>query len=562
MLLVLALVGCGPAAPARPEPAADGGGAPTSPKVVTIGLNEDPPGMWEVATQVGGAGGRQLLPVVSQFLAVIGADGTPHPRLLAELPSVERGTWKLLPDGTMETVWKLRPDVVWHDGTPFTAEDVIFSWQVNRDPEVPNANRETATLIAELHADGPASLVARWSTVYPYADRLADRELVPVPRHLLETSYREAKEAFLLQPYWSTAYVGLGPYRITRWDRGSAMELAAFDRYFLGRPKVDTIRVQFVPDANTMMANLHAGAVQTVLPPGGPSPEPGLLLKQAWEASGAGTVLVYPLRWSFLEAQKRNNPQPPDLADARVRRALLHALDRAELVRAVFGEYGTVADSWVQPEEPRSRVVGDALTRYPHEVPRALELLGQAGWQRGADGTLEKAGQRFAVSVRGDERVAAIVIDAWRAAGVAGEHEQFPPQLARDRAARASFSGFDINTGPTSILNVGPKFATSDIPAPENQWTGLNRGGYSNPEWDRLIQGIGVTLEEPRRLEMERQMVRIFTTDLPALPIYFGLELVPVGGGLSGVQPIRGTPHIGTILHTWNVHEWDVQPRR
>jgi peptide/nickel transport system substrate-binding protein len=452
--------------------------------------------------------------------------------------------------------------VVWHDGTPFTADDVIFSWQVNRDPDVANANSETATLITEMRSDGPHGVIAQWSTVYPYADRLSDRELVIVPRHLLETSYRDAKESFLLQPYWSTAYVGLGPYRITRWDRGSTMELSAFDRYFLGRPKIDTIRVQFIPDTNTMMANLHAGAIQTVLPPGGPTPEPGLLLKQAWESSGYGSVLVYPLRWTFLEAQKRSTAQPADLADARVRRALLHALDRTELARAVFGEYGTVADAWVQADEPRARVVGDALSRYPYDVNRALALFAEAGWQRGADGMLEKAGQRFAVTVRGDEHISAIVASSWRTTGVLAEYDTLPPQLARDRAARASFTGFDVNTGPTSILNVGPKFASTDIPAPENQWTGLNRGGYVNPQWDRLVQAIAVTLEEPRRLEMERQMVRIFTTDLPALPMYFGLELVPVGGGLTGVQPIRGSPHVGVILHTWNVHEWDVQPRR
>ncbi len=561
LALVLVLAACSPAAPPGSSPPGQGNGA-AAPKVVTISLNEDPPSMWDVATQVGGAGGRQLLPVVSQFLAMIGADGTPYPRLLAELPSVERGTWKLHPDGTMETIWRLRPNVVWHDGSPFTADDVIFSWQVNRDPEIPNMNRGTAAMITELQAQGPNSVVARWSSVYPFADRLSDRELVPVPKHLLQDSYREAKESFLLQPYWSTAYVGLGPYRITRWDRDNAMELAAFDTYFLGRPKIDTIRVQFIPDDNAMLASLYAGAIQTVLPPGAPDPEPGLLLKRAWESSGYGTVLVYPLRWSFLDPQKRNNPQPPDLVDARVRRALLHALDRPELVRAIFGDYGVVADSWVQPDEPRARVVGEAVTRYPHDPGRALELLAQAGWQRGADGTLEKAGQRFAVNVRGDERVAAIVVDAWRSVGAIGEYEQFPPQLTRDRAARASFSGFDINTGPTSILNVGPRLASTDIPTPENQWTGLNRGGYANPEWDRLFQTINVTLEEPRRLELEREMARIFTTDLPVLPMYFGLELVPVGGGLTGIQPIRATPHIGVILHTWNVHEWDVPTRR
>lgn len=559
-MLALAVAGCGPAGPPRPAAPEQGGGL-TTPKSITIALNEDPPGLWEVATQVGGAGGRQLLPVVGQFLVVIGSDGTPHPRLLAELPTVEGGTWRLLPDGTMETVWKLRPNVFWHDGTPFTPEDVIFSWQVNRDPDVPNANREVASLISELHVERDGQVTARWSAVYPFADRLSDRELIPVPRHLLDPTYREAKTAFLLQPYWSTEYIGLGPYRIAGWDRGSSMELAAFDRYFLGRPRIDTIRVQFIPDANTMMASLHAGAVHTALPPGGPIPEPGLLLKQAWEASGYGTVLVYPLRWTFLEAQKRNDPQPADLADPRVRRALQHALDRAALVQAVFGEYGTVADCWVQPDEPRFAVVRDALTRYAYDPARALGLLAEAGWQRGPDGSLEKGGRRFLVSIRGDEHVSAIVADSWRTVGVSGRLESLPAHLARDRAARASFTGFDINTGPTSIMNVGPKFASPDIPTPENHWTGLNRGGYANPDWDRLVQTIGVTLEEGRRLEMERQMVRIFSTELPALPIYFGLELVPVGGGLSGVQPIRATPHIGTILHTWNVHEWDVRPR-
>src|SRR5687768_11620251 len=121
--MVCLIAACAQPAPNRADSNAQPAAPPGVPKVVTIGLNEDPPGMWEVATQVGGAGGRQLLPVVSQFLAVIGSDGTAHPRLLAELPSLQNGTWELLPDGTMETTWKLRANAVWHDGTAFTAED-------------------------------------------------------------------------------------------------------------------------------------------------------------------------------------------------------------------------------------------------------------------------------------------------------------------------------------------------------------------------------------------------------------------------------------------------------
>jgi peptide/nickel transport system substrate-binding protein len=297
-----------------------------------------------------------------------------------------------------------------------------------------------------------------------------------------------------------------------------------------------------------------------MLPPGGPDLELGLRVKQDWEARGYGTALVYPLRWTFLEAQKRRDPAPADLADVRVRQALIQGLDRGELVRALFGELGIVADSWIQPDSPQYRALGRQLTRYSHDPQRAATLLREAGWERGPDGIMAKGGARFAVSVRGDENIVAIIADQWKSIGVDPRQDNLPPQLERDRAARASFTGFDVNTGPTSLLNAMTKFSGDYIPGPENQWTGLNRGGYANPAWDDLARSIFVTIDEARRLEAERQLVQIFSTDLPALPLYFGLETVPVGGGLTGIQPITGNPHTGTILHTWNVHEWDVRP--
>ena len=564
LLLATLCAACSPsAAPTSPAstPAAQPG-EPAAPKTISVIINEDPPNFWDVATQVGGAGGRQLLPMVHQFLVIIGADGTPHPRLLAEPPSVERGTWKVFPDGRMETTWSLRPNVVWHDGAPFSAEDLVFSWQVNRDAEIPNANRTPSALIEQMRVQDATTVMATWSEVYPFADRLGDRELVPVPRHLLESVYRGAKDTFVQQAYWSADYVGLGPYRLTRWERGSHLELAAFDRYFLGRPRIDTIHLQFIADPNTMTASLLAQAAQTVLPPGGPDLELGLQIKQDWERRDYGTALIYPVRWTFLEPQKRRDPDPPDLADRRVRQALLHALDRSELTRALFGEYGMVADVWIQPETAQYRAAEPSLTRYPYDPSRARALLEEAGWRRSADGALEKGvGRRFGVSIRGDEQVVAIVADQWKALGVVPRHEILPPQLQRDRAARASFTGFDVNTGPTGLLSVVTKFGSEYVPTPENQWTGLNRGGYANPQWDELARSIFVTLEETKRQEAERELVRVFSSDLPALPLYFGLETVPVGGGLSGIQPIQGTPHTGTILHTWNVHEWDVRAR-
>ncbi len=568
-LLVIAVVlvtACAPSPAQTPGagPASDRPSGLQGPKVVTVAINEDPPSFWEVAVGGGGnGGGRALLPAVNQFLAIVGADGTPHPRLLAELPSIERGTWRVAADGSMETVWRIRPDARWHDGTPFTPDDVIFSVELNRDPEVPNSNRAGVAPIVRMEATNGTDVLVTWSQIYPFADRLADRELMPVPKHLLEATYRESKEALINRSYWNVDYVGLGPYRIGRWERGSFMELTAFDGYFLGRPKIDTIRVQFIADENTLVANLLSRTVQAALPPGGGSFEPLDMVRRDWEASGYGTALSNSEFWTFIETQKRN-PQPADLNDPRVRRGMLHALDRASIVSVLYGERGIVGDSWLHPDSPRYGRLSSAITRYSYDPRRASELLAEAGWRPGSDGVLEKDGQRFNLKVRvtSDERIGLIFIDNWRAVGIAGEVDELSLQAQRDRMLRATFTGVDGTSNPMTLLAVQRRFSTSSIPTQDNAWTGVNRGGYSNPEWDALAEAALVALEESRQLEIEERLLRIMTNDLPGLPLTYNIQLTPVGGGLTGVERIRGVPHTGTILYAWNIHEWDLRTGR
>jgi peptide/nickel transport system substrate-binding protein len=566
IVAILLSVACTPA----PRPAPRGGPASErpatsqTPKIINVAINEDPPSFWEVAVGGGGnGGGRALLPAVNQFLAVVGADGTPHPRLLAELPSLERGTWRVAPDGSMETVWRIRSDARWHDGTPFTTDDLIFSVELNRDPEIPNSNRAAVTPIVRMEATSPTDVLVSWSQVYPFADRLADRELMPVPKHLLESTYRESKDALINRSYWNVDYVGLGPYRVNRWERGAFLELAAFDGYFLGRPKIDTIRVQFIVDENTLVANLLSHAVHAALPPGGGNFEPLDMVRREWEATGYGTALSNSEFWTFVETQKIRNPSPPDINDPRVRRAMLHGLDRAQIVQVLYGDRGIVGDSWLHPDTPRYRRLSPAITRYAYDPRRASELLAEAGWRPAPDGILEKDGQRFNLKVRvtSDERIGLIFIDNWRAIGIAGEVDELSLQAQRDRMLRATFTGVDGTSNPMTLLAVQRRFSTASIPTPENAWTGVNRGGYSNPEWDALADATLVALEESRQLELEERLLRIMTTDLPALPLTYNLQLTPVGGGLTGIEPIRGVPHTGTILYAWNIHEWDLRTR-
>ncbi len=403
VLLTLAFLVTACASPGR-APADRGSGAePARPtpgvKAITIGLDEDLRNLWNVATE-GAAGGeaQHVLHIMHQPLAANIADGSAVPRVLQELPSAERGTWKVFPDGSMETTMKLRPGVKWHDGTPFTARDMLFSLAVYRDPELPNSEQEVVKHIVGMEAVDPATVVVRWADTYPFADRLETKELFLLPAHLLETTYVEAKGRLLALPYFSSnEFVGLGPYRLTMWEPGSHLDLTANPDYFLGNPKIERIRVQFIPDGNTMIANLKAGTVHVTLGTKKLDRDAMRFLEQEWQTSGAGVVLVYSRNYKFGEPQKFHNPQPADLADVRVRRALLHALNRQELARVVYEERGVVADSWVDPSFARYQQVRDSITQYPYDARRAAALLEEVGWRRGADSVLQKDGQRFCV---------------------------------------------------------------------------------------------------------------------------------------------------------------------
>src|SRR5439155_24029733 len=126
----------------------------------------------------------------------------------------------------------------------------------------------------------------------------------------------------------SAAYVGLGPFRISTWEPGSHVTLTAYDQFFLGRPDLDRIEVRFITDSNTLIANLKAGAIDSTF--GSKKLDHDLLreLRREWEAKDAGTVVVFPSNYKFAEIQKLYDPRPADLVDVRVRRALLHGLDR------------------------------------------------------------------------------------------------------------------------------------------------------------------------------------------------------------------------------------------
>lgn len=149
-----------------------------------------------------------------------------HPYMVEALPQLNTDTWRVASDGSMETVWRLRPGLLWHDGTPITAEDFAFAYRVYANSSLGIFGPAPQSLMTEVVGTDPRTLVIRWSITYPDADRLTDGSFGALPRHVLEPAFTAferdpaARDAFLALPYWTTKYVGSGPYRLTSWERG------------------------------------------------------------------------------------------------------------------------------------------------------------------------------------------------------------------------------------------------------------------------------------------------------------------------------------------------------
>jgi ABC-type transport system substrate-binding protein len=194
-------------------------------------------------------------------LAYMDGSGTMRPYLAETLPAPGTDTWRVFPDGRMETIYKLRSDLTWHDGHILSADDFVFALRVYKSPGT-SFDPVPQDRIEEVLAADPRTVVIRWKTLYLEAGALRSGMFEPLPRHILETAIEQQPDEISGLSYWSRDFVQAGPFRLEQWEPGSHMDAIAFDGHALGRPKIDRIIVKFVPDENTMLTALLAESVQ------------------------------------------------------------------------------------------------------------------------------------------------------------------------------------------------------------------------------------------------------------------------------------------------------------
>lgn len=494
-------------------------------------------------------------------LALTDATGAARPYLAEALPELNTDRWRILPDGRMVTTYRLRPALAWHDGTLLTAEDFVFAVRVYQAPAVALFEATPQSLIEDVAAPDARTVIIHWSTTYPEAGAPVYDQLPPLPRHILEASFAVldapgGREAFVNHLFWTTEYVGAGPYRLVRWEAGYELEGVAFDKHALGRPRIDRIIARIMNDENTALTGMLAGTFDYsegfVL-----MFEHALVLQRNWVPSGKGVVLIYPDATSNSAVQFRTEYQKsPPLLDVRVRRAMAHAIDRVAINDGVFDGQGVISETFVIPQAPYYPDVDRAITKYPYDPRRTEQLMGEAGLARDGEGGFgSRPGERFRpdfwITAGGQsERAGAIVAESWRRAGIDAQLFVLSLAAGRDNEVRATFPGL-TQIGLSSREQTADNFISSQIGTAANRWRGQNRGGWVNSEVDRLWDAFNTTLD---RGERNRQMVEIARVVSEQVPVFVFYPNIRVRAHVTALRgPMIGAP---TMLPQWNLHEW------
>ncbi len=477
--------------------------------------------------------------------------------LCTELPTIENGLAKPedLPGGKkgIAVTYTIQPGATWGDGKPVTSADVVFTWQVGRHPKTGVSDYEAFRRILSVE-------VVDDKTFTMHVDRItfdynaSGLEILPehVERPIFEAdpaAYRN-RTAFDADP--ANPGLAFGPYKVVEVVSGARIVLARNATWWGQKPAFERITVRIIEKTSALEANLLSGAIDLI------AGELGLPIDQALafeKRHGARFAISYKpgLIYEHLDLNLDN----PLLADKRVRKALVYALDRETLSQRLFAGRQPVAHSSVSPLD---WIYDPDVPTYPYDPDQAKALLDEAGWSVIEKGIRHNAaGERLTLELmttagnRSRELVEQVLQSMWRQVGIDVRIRNEPARVFfGETVSKRKFTGAAMFAWLSSPESVPRTTLRSDqIPTEANSWSGQNYTGFKNAEMDALIDAIEVELDRAKRKDLWRRLQRLYVEELPVIPLYWRAAPFVLPKWLSGLRP---TGHQGTTT-LW-IEEW------
>jgi peptide/nickel transport system substrate-binding protein len=496
-------------------------------------------------------------------LADIDTEGTVVPVLAAEVPSAANGG--LAPDGTWVR-WRLKRGVTWHDGRPFTADDVVFTWRYAADPATaaPSAGSYQGIDRIERVDDHTVTIVFKRPTPY-WADAFCSAAGMVLPRHVFDP-YRggRSREAPAnLRP------VGTGPYRFVDFKPGDVLHAEINPAYHVGgRPFFDAIELKGGGDpVSAARAVLQTGQYDYAW---GLNMEDEILRRM--EESARGRIVIG--RTANLEYIQLNQTDPwrevdgerasvktvhPFLTDPAVRSALALLVDRGGIQREIWGRQAEPTANFMNRPPWVS-----ANTRWEFSPEKANALLDAAGWARGPDGIRARDGKRLKVLFQAvnqpiRQKVQSVVKQACARAGIEVELKSVVGSVyfSSDPGNTDTETHFyaDLELSGKILRQPDPQafmraFCSWEIAQKANKWAGANLARWRNDEYDRLWRTAETEMDPVKRAALFIRMNDLIVQNVVVVPVFVRHAVFGVAGSLRGFD---FSPFSGPL---WRLAYW------
>lgn len=472
---------------------------------------------------------QELVGLVFEGLVRLDERGEAQPAL------AER--WEISPDQRTYT-FHLRRDVRWHDGAPFTAEDVLYTVNVMQSETFASPDFPVPGFLSELWRNVEATRIDDYTVQFqlqqPYAPFLYENTIGILPAHL----WREVPIADMPRSLLNQQPVGTGPWRVASLN-ATSIRLEP-NPYARGpEPYLEAIDLVFYPDYASAFAAFAAGevdGVSRILPQD---------LPRAW-ANEEMTLLSTPLPEETLIYFNLLNPNTPFLADPQVRRALMMALDVPALIETALNGQGIPADSPIM----KGTWAHSAQDMPDSDPERAAELLDAIGWEdTDRDGVRDQGEMTMSFVLLGDnEELLQAIADQWAKIGVWAK-----PQLV----SLVSLAGDYLSPRRYEVALVHWKLAGDPDPYPLWHTTqiegGQNYTGWSHRRADEIMEEGRSVADPGRRMELYREFQEIFAQELPALPLYYDVYSFGVHEEVRNVQVGRLNDPVDRFR---TAHQW------
>ncbi len=543
--VTLISIGCAPGSAPQTSDAAPGPAALHAPVTITAAVSIPIQGFSPITRTGGGNNIFTYFDIYANGLASSDAVGAPTPRIATTLPSLSNGSIRLLSDGTMQTDWTVRPDVTWQDGVALTAHDVAFGYRLDADPTLAFSDRSAVIQISSVVEVDQYTVTINWKQPSYLGNQLGPLILLPLPAHLLETQYETLDNAsFTRLPYWTSDFIHAGPFRLDQFEPGQGSTFAAYEGYFLGRPKVDRIIVREIADSNALVASVLSGEVDVTI--GAVTASQAAAIESQWQSNGGGRVLLTqgPMQSIFFQFASEYLAQPA-LLDARIRGALYRALDRRALAELTYGgnlKPGGEALSLMPRSSPLYSYIRDIYTTLANDPAGASQAFAAAGYTRGPDGMLASAaGVHLTLEHWGGEGDQQPIAEAnmWQGVGVEVSLSLTPRAQANDQEHVQAFPGTQ-QSGAGAGIRVTQGFDITTFPTPANGYIGSNHGHYNNPQMNDLLARVRSSLDPAQQGELMRQVAELVSQDWPILPLWFAATYATVDRPVRALDDYSG----------------------